>query len=125
MINFKFLSRNLLLITALLASTTLFAHNSVTKTSPTEGEVLMHSPEALVLDFSDDTYLVSMELKSEEGLEIPLELVRSVESSRHFSVALPTLAAGKYTVNWLVEGDDTHKITGSYTFSVSGMTHAH
>ena len=119
----KYIFKNLVLMTALLASTTLFAHNTLTKTAPAEGEVLIHSPESLMLDFSGETYLVSMELKSEEGLEIPLEVVLSVESSRHFSVPLPVLSVGKYTVNWLVEGDDTHKISGSYIFSVTGEAH--
>ncbi|MFT5321789.1 MAG: methionine-rich copper-binding protein CopC [Pseudohongiellaceae bacterium] len=121
----KLIFRNLALMTVLLASTSLFAHNTVTKTTPAEGEVLMHSPEALVLNFSDDTYLVTMELKTEENLEVPLNVVRSVESSRHFSVPVPQLSAGKYTVNWLVEGDDTHQISGSYTFSVTGAAQAH
>ena len=108
----------LLLSVSLLAPTLLFAHAKLTEASPANGAVANESPEALTLTFNEDVQLLKLTLADTDNKPVTTEFKPSSASQRSFSVALPVLAKGAYTVNWTIMGDDGHKVEGNYTFSV-------
>ena len=115
--NFK---QNILVVLVgfLLMSTSAMAHNSLASSVPAGGMSISGSPSAIELTFTDATYLESVELSTVGGGEIPLTFNKAVSASRHFSVPVPALEKGEYEVKWLVIGDDTHEITGSFVFAI-------
>lgn len=94
------------------------AHNTLKATSPTADAELLQAPTAIDLAFSDDTYLEALELlKGDTKIDIGFEADATRSSA--FTITLPQLAPGNYTVNWMVVGDDTHEIKGSFSFVVA------
>ena len=108
-----------LLLSGLLVAPAGFAHNSLEAAIPKKDSVVNTLPAALELTFTDATYLVSVVLTAEDGSEVNLEIDQPVDYSTHFRLSLPPLAAGRYTVAWQVEGQDTHVIKGEYTFTLT------
>lgn len=104
---------------ALLGSQVLLAHNTLTASSPADGAVLDSSPETIELSFSDGTYLDEFELLTAQGEAIELDFSPSLELSAHYSIEVPPLADGEYTVKWTVEGSDTHRLNGEFSFKLT------
>ncbi len=109
----------LILVACILTSPFLLAHNTLQSSVPADQEVLRQSPEFVELRFSDETYLNAVTLTDANGKEVPLDFELPGGLSGHFSIPLPGLAPGKYTVSWQVEGMDTHVISGDFTFTLS------
>ena len=103
---------------SLLAPTVLFAHAKLSEASPANGAVVNESPEALTLTFNEDVQLLKLALADTDSKLVTTEFKPSSASQLSFSIALPELAKGAYTVNWTIMGDDGHKVEGNYTFSV-------
>ena len=107
-----------LMLGYLLVSNTALAHNTLTSSTPSDKAVLTESPGVIELTFSDATYLEKVELVKDDGEASALAFEKSPAASRQFRVTLPPLANGDYRVSWLVIGDDTHEISGEFTFSI-------
>jgi methionine-rich copper-binding protein CopC len=108
-----------LLAVLLLGAQPAFAHNKLTASSPADKATLESSPATLELSFSDATWLESVELLDAAGTPVALEFTAPTDQASGFSIPLPALPAGSYTVKWLVEGSDTHRIPGEFTFTIS------
>jgi len=101
----------------IFAANIAVAHNSLTESNPADGAVLANSPESIELNFSDATYLESLELLTGDTVVV-LEFASSITASTYFNVPLPLLQSGEYQVRWLVIGYDTHEIRGEFAFTV-------
>lgn len=110
----------LLLVALMLGAQAALAHNSLKSSMPGDGAVINVAPDALELVFSDSTYLVSVTVTPENGKQAPLDFEPPLDYSPQFRVPLPMLAPGRYTVDWKVEGQDTHIIEGKFSFTVKG-----
>ena len=95
------------------------AHNTLTGSAPSDQAILTGSPDAIQLNFSDATYLEGIELTTSDGKKIALDFELIQTAARQFSIPVPVLGNGKYRVDWLVVGDDTHEIRGEFSFEVN------
>jgi hypothetical protein len=112
------ITKVLVFVAGLLGSHALLAHNTLKVTVPADAAALSTMPEFIELTFSDETYLESFELFSADGKPVALEFTPSTTLSSHFSISVPELEAGKYTAKWTVEGSDTHRISGEFSFGL-------
>jgi methionine-rich copper-binding protein CopC len=77
-------------------------------------EIRLSFSEALITKFSD------LHLKDQEGKHVETGPAASDPKDRkHLIVPIKAaLAPGRYTVEWHVVAEDTHRIKGSYSFEV-------
>lgn len=108
-----------LLAVLLLGAQPALAHNKLASSTPADKATLDTAPAALELNFSDATWLESVEVLDAAGVAQPLEFTASTDQASSYNIALPALPAGTYVVKWLVEGSDTHRITGEFSFTVA------
>jgi methionine-rich copper-binding protein CopC len=110
-----------ILLAGLGAGHIAHAHNSLTSSLPEDKAILQIAPETLTLTFSDTTWISEVRLLTGSDTVIVLENLPA-EASTQFVLPLPALEEGFYEVTWKVEGEDTHIITGDFSFSVSAIT---
>lgn len=117
----KFVS-TVLLITGLILSGSALAHVGLSNSTPAKGAMLATPPSVLELTFSAPVRLVKLSLHDSNNKEIALTLPTSTQSQAQYSLGLPVLAASRYTVSWVIMGDDSHKMKGQFEFMVHAST---
>lgn len=110
----------LLIVLSTLATTNVFAHTALSEAVPSDGAMIMQSPENLQLKFTEDVRLLKVAVMLGEN-EIDIEFEPSATASRQFSVTLPKLEHGHYSVAWSVMGADSHRVEGNLSFMVGMM----
>jgi methionine-rich copper-binding protein CopC len=74
----------------------------------------------LLLNFSEAARLARLKLTL-DGKEIPIALDKSAKPGQTFTLTLPALTPGTYTVEWAaVAADDGHVTKGTFKFSIAG-----
>ena len=101
---------SMFLLTALFLSTSSYAHTSLKTSMPKNNAMLMSSP----------VRLAKLTLNSQNGEPVDFNFSPSMESSTFFNYDLPTLSPGNYTAQWMLLGEDGHKMDGSFDFMVHG-----
>lgn len=98
------------------------AHPKLVKSEPAADAVVSPSPKELRLSFNEDLVpkFSSTNVKNEKGQNVELGTSASDPADKkQMIVQLPkSLGAGKYTVEWHAVAADTHRVHGSYTFTV-------
>ena len=96
------------------------AHASLTRTSPSEGSVVITAPREVTLTFSDtlEPAFSKLTVTDAGGADVSEGKVKVNENTMH--VDLKPLNAGIFKVNWRAVSTDTHKTEGSFTFRVDG-----
>ncbi|MPY24175.1 copper resistance CopC family protein [Shewanella sp. YLB-07] len=102
----------------MIFSSAAFAHSGLIESSPAKNEMLQGSPQALVLTFSSPVRLVKLTLKDGAGDDIKFGFKPNMQSSKKFSLDLPQLSPSSYSVNWMIMGEDAHKMKGKFGFMV-------
>lgn len=117
------LFNNVLVVTSLFLSASAFAHVGLGSSMPANGAMLSQAPTTLEMTFTAPVRLVKLTMQDEKQQSVPLTLPSSATSQAAFSFALPALNAANYTVNWMIMGDDGHKMKGNMSFMLhdSGM----
>jgi hypothetical protein len=96
------------------------AHAKLQSSTPADNSQLAAAPKALTLNFSESAQLAVLKLTT-NGKDIPVTVDKTAKASQTFTLPLPALAPGKYTVQWsAVAADDGHVTKGSFVFSVTG-----
>lgn len=96
------------------------AHAKLQSSTPAADAKLAAAPKTLTLNFSEAAQLAVLKLSS-NGTDVPITVDKTAKASQTFTLALPALAPGKYTVQWsAVAADDGHVTKGSFVFSVTG-----
>ncbi len=99
------------------------AHGRLKSSSPGAGAHLGTVPRELRFEFSEvpDLTFSNVKLFWSDGKPIPLgPLAYTAESKRTVVAAIPgPLAAGIYTVQWQLAGDDGHPIRGQFEFVIA------
>jgi len=114
--------RSLALLLMLLmfgSSAGLQAHTGLTRSVPADGASVAQSPARLELAFSGEVRLVNLVVTDSDGAKVEIENARSMTPSKQFVIPVPALAPGRYKVDWMVMGGDSHKMTGSFSFLVA------
>lgn len=102
--------------TALLASSSVFAHGMMDMTYPQDGAMMMEPTDRVEVKFEMPMKLVSMKLIDSTGKPVAIDFDRSQEAGMHFKVMTPTLKPDNYKVHWKAMGDDGHMMKGSFGF---------
>ncbi len=113
----KLLSLTVLML-LLAKPAAVFAHSSLAHATPGMGEVIEEAPTTLELHFSAASRLVNVTITDENGKPVKLESNRVMTEQEGFSLPLPMLEPGSYTVHWTIMGGDSHKMSGSYEFTI-------
>ena len=119
---FKVLLRFGLLAALALFATAAQAHSHLNASEPAAGATVPTSPPMLKLTFS--TPLVAkfsgVKLTNAAGKEVTLgEPATDPADNKILLVPVPTpLAPGEYTLDWHVVAVDTHRMKGSYKFTI-------
>ena len=110
----------MLALCLLFGSGPCVAHAKLLSSSPADKAQLPQAPKSLSLKFSETARLAMIKLSS-GGKDIPVAVDPSAKPSESFSLALPSLGPGTYTVQWTaMASDDGHVTKGSFSFSVTG-----
>ncbi|MGH7024697.1 MAG: copper homeostasis periplasmic binding protein CopC [Caulobacteraceae bacterium] len=98
------------------------AHPLPRAASPAPNAVLSSSPPEIRIAFSEGLVAAfsGLELKDPSGKDVALGPA-TVDPNDKKQLAAPVkvrLAPGRYTVNWHAVGDDTHHVSGHYSFQM-------
>ena len=111
-------------IAAIFAQLAL-AHTELTSTVPADHATVATAPANVELKFSEPVRLTALTIQQGDAEKRSLEPLPSAASGS-FAVALPAgLAAGTYVVAWRALSEDTHVVTGEFTFAVGAAADAH
>jgi len=101
-----------------------FAHVHLAASLPEDGAKILNSPKQLALRFTDEVRLVKLNVIGPQGNKVAMNFKASAQPDQIFSLTLPKMSAGQYTVNWMVIGGDSHKVKGEFGFMVQASNAA-
>jgi methionine-rich copper-binding protein CopC len=111
-----------LMLIACALGATASAHPKLLTTEPAAGAVVTNSPKEVRIKFSEDLVLKfsGAEVKDKRGRKVAIGApVVDPANKKLLVMPVPTpLPAGVYSVDWHAVASDTHRIKGSYTFTV-------
>jgi methionine-rich copper-binding protein CopC len=103
----------------IVAAGPCMAHAKLQSSSPAANAHLTAAPKTLTLNFSEAAKLAMLKLVR-DGKEVPVPLDKSAKAGETFTLTLPALPPGSYTVQWAaVAADDGHVTKGSFVFSIA------
>jgi methionine-rich copper-binding protein CopC len=115
------LKNSLLALTlcGVVAAGPCMAHAKLQSSSPANNAHLTEAPKTLTLQFNEAAQLAVLKLTL-DGKEVPVPLDKSAKAGQTFTLTLPALSPGNYTVQWsAVAADDGHVTKGSFVFSIT------
>lgn len=105
---------------AVAAASPALAHTAVRETSIAESATLSASPANFTITFSAPTGLANLTLANAAGREIELNYAPPRAMAASFTIPLPALAPGAYTISWRAMSHDGHVMPGAIHFTVTG-----
>ena len=96
-----------------------FGHSKLISSQPANQAELTEIPRHVVLNFNKEARLLKVELRSLAQEVVEIDIKPALEKSSTFEVALPTLEANTYQVNWVAMSGDSHQIEGEFRFSIN------
>ena len=110
----------LIFLISLLFAGELYAHEDIEliSSSPSNNEMLMKSPDNLVLEFSKEVRLIKLTLSSSKDEKIKFGFKPEKSKAAKYQWAIPTLKPDTYKMSWSILGDDGHTMKGSQGFMV-------
>ena len=105
---------------ALLTFSAATAHSPLIAVTPEDGASLTAPPATIDMRFRDTSRPIRFALVGEDDLgEVELGEAHLMVKSTDHTVALPALAAGRYTASWRAMSQDGHVIKGHFSFTVA------
>ena len=112
----------LAILVAIFLAGPAFAHPKLESATPAADISVVASPKEVKLNFSEGIIakFSGLELKDESGRAVTTgDPVVDPKDPKQLVVPVPTaLGAGRYTVTWHAVSEDTHKVSGDYSFRV-------
>ncbi len=105
----------------LAAAGTAFAHAELLSSFPANQELFEAAPDEIALQFTEavDPIVPGIRLLDADGDEVELADVDQSAGSDRMRASIPaTLDDGTYVVAWQAVSADSHRVRGSFTFSV-------
>jgi len=95
------------------------AHAQLSDSNPKPDELLTKSPEAITLTFSVSVQSNkdSIKLFDNAGVQVPTDSKPKSPSPNQVEIRLKKLDPGLYIVNWSVVSEDSHPISGTFSFT--------
>lgn len=106
---------------ATCAHGTAWAHAALKSATPAKGAELASAPGEVTLRFNEKLAAAFSNIKVVDGAGKAVTTGKAALDAADPSVmkvAVPVLAPGKYTVRFIAVGDDGHRRTGAYSFTV-------
>ena len=112
------------LVGVLGAAGTVSAHATLQDSSPPANAVLTDAPTSITLTFDEGVNKVddSIRLVAADGTAIALGAVTQDDTGAVLTAQVPTLTNGTYVVAWKAISDDSHPVSGAFTFTVGTPT---
>jgi hypothetical protein len=98
-----------------------WAHAALKSATPAKGAELARAPSEVTLRFNEKLAAAFSNIKVVDSAGKAVTTGKAALDAADPSVmkvAVPALAVGKYTVQFIAVGDDGHRRTGSYSFTV-------
>jgi copper resistance protein C len=106
---------------ALSMAGTALAHPALTAANPAANAVVA-SPAAIKMTFSEAPFpkFSGVTVTDSAGKKVALGpvIVSPTDKKQLVASVKAPLKAGVYKVDWFAVGDDTHRVTGKYSFTV-------
>jgi copper resistance protein C len=111
------------MVTAALASVAIMAgpalaHTSVEMANIEDAAVLETLPEVFSFSFGQPVGLISFSIRTETGETVDIGFQPPKAPAKSFSVPLPDLAPGRYTLEWRTLSKDGHPMNGKSAFEL-------
>lgn len=110
-------------VTLSMGATSAVAHPKLNSVSPPADVAGSSAPKEIKLNFSESVIakFSGLELKDESGKTVATGVaIADPKDQRQLVVPLPApLAPGRYTVDWHAVSEDTHRVKGTYSFTVN------
>jgi methionine-rich copper-binding protein CopC len=110
------------LVAGSVLATSAYAHPKLVKSDPVSGAVITASPKELRLSFNEELVpkFSSADVKDQKGqrVEIGTPAADPIDKKQLVVPLAKPLAAGIYKVEWHAVAADTHRVQGSYSFTV-------
>lgn len=110
---------------AIFLSNKLLAHSELLEAMPADGAVMHEGPEHVMLEFTEEVRLMQFSVTDSTMHAVEVGFSPVADAAESFSVMMPSLATGTYTVKWTAMGDDSHRIEGEYSFIVDPTAMEH
>lgn len=101
-----------------LSAAPALAHVSVKTTNIADAAVIDVLPDDFTFSFSQPVGLIAFSVKTEAGEAVEIGFTPPKAPAATFTVPLPDLAPGLYTVEWRTMSKDGHPMTGKSTFEL-------
>lgn len=108
----------------LLVATPASAHASLLESNPASGEVLQTSPKQVTFSFSEPVSrsLGAIRVYNSDSTRVDVGDVKA--RNNVVELPLPELDDGSYAVTWRVTSEDSHSISGAFTFQIGNAGNA-
>jgi copper transport protein len=105
---------------AATATPARFAHAALAATDPADGSVVPTQPEEVTATFDEPIHMTatSLEVYTPDGDRADDGDTTLADPEEIAVTLLPGLGGGTYTAVWHVISDDTHPVSGEFTFSI-------
>lgn len=104
----------------IVAVSPALAHTAVRETSITDNATFSAPPANFTVTFSAATGFANVTLTNAAGREIALDYTPPRTMTTTFTIPLPRLAPGAYTISWRTMAHDGHVMPGAIHFTVAG-----
>ena len=94
------------------------AHAHLQKSSPADNSVITAPPPSLVLNFSEAARLTALSIQKDNEPRQTLKPLPAT-AAQQFSIPLPQLTPGAYSVSWHVLSEDGHVMSGILHFTLA------
>ena len=103
-----------------MAAAPAFAHGGMVETSIHDKDKLAQAPPEFTVSFEHESAITSMMLMTADRKHIALDFKPSKTLGKEFTIPLPELKAGSYTLSWKSMAKDGHAMPGAVRFTVTG-----
>ena len=94
------------------------AHTTVKSSTLEDGGIYQTIPDFFDLVFARKVGLASLTLKDTDGKEIVLDFTLPKSMETKFSIPMPKLKNGQYSMSWRAVAKDGHVLKGDMRFTV-------
>lgn len=109
------------LVAALLGASPAFAHGGMMETSIHDNASFTQAPAEFKVSFEKESAITNVMLMTADNKMIAVEFKPSKAPGKEFTIPLPKLAKGAYTLSWKSMGKDGHAMPGAVRFTVTGQ----
>ena len=109
-----------LLAAATLSAAPAFAHGGMMETSIHDNASFAQAPAEFKVEFEHESAITNLMLITADKKMIALDFKPSKTMGKDYTIPLPTLATGSYTLSWKSMAKDGHAMPGAVRFTVTG-----